>query len=115
MVSPVRSPPPVQRPAKDEAATQAELIDTLLSISQTTLKDEHEALRAVHAKSHGLLKAKLIVQDGLPAQLAQGIFARPANYDAVVRLSSAPGDLLPDTVSTHHGFALKIKGAYGEQ
>jgi hypothetical protein len=32
-----------------------------------------------------------------------------------VRLSSAPGDLLPDTVSTHHGFALKVLGVEGEQ
>lgn len=111
---PLRYTPSVEVPEKDELQTQQQLIDTLLSISKTTLKDEHEALRAVHAKSHGLLTATLIVADGLPETLAQGLFARRGRFDAVVRLSSAPGDLLPDTVSTHHGLALKVKGVTGE-
>jgi hypothetical protein len=114
MTHPIRFMPSVEVPEKDEFETQQELIDTLLKISQTTLKDEHEALRAVHAKSHGLLKATLIVPEGLPDTLAQGLFARPGRYDAVVRLSSIPGDLLPDSVSTPHGFALKVRGVEGE-
>ena len=60
----------------DEAKTQAELIETLLGISNNHAKDEHEALRAVHAKSHGLLKARFTVLDGLPPQYAQGLFAQ---------------------------------------
>jgi hypothetical protein len=115
MTLPLRYTPSVEVPEKDEQKNQSELIETLLSISKTTLKDEHEALRAVHAKSHGLLKATLIVADALPETLAQGLFAKPGRYDAVIRLSSAPGDLLPDTVSTHHGFGLKVKGVAGER
>ena len=112
-IQPVLFTPAVERPEEDEAKTQADLIDTLLSISKTTLKDEHEALRAVHAKSHGLLKARFTVLDGLAPEYAQGLFARPASYDAVIRLSSAPGDLLPDSVSTHHGLAIKVRGVDG--
>jgi hypothetical protein len=107
--------PSVETAEADEARTQADLIDTLLSISKTTLKDEHEALRAVHAKSHGLLKARFTVPDGLAPQYAQGLFANPGSYDAVMRFSSAPGDLLPDTVSTHHGLAIKVGGVAGPQ
>lgn len=114
MITPVKFSPSVEVPEKDELKTQAELIETLLSISKTTLKDEHEALRAVHAKSDGLLSAKLTVMGGLPETLAQGLFGKPGAYDAVIRISQAPGDLLPDTVSTHHGFGLKIKGVTGE-
>jgi hypothetical protein len=113
MTLPLRYTPSVEVPEKDELQTQQQLIDTLLSISKTTLKDEQEALRAVHAKSHGVLAAVLIVPGDLPETLAQGLFATPGRYDAVVRLSSAPGDLLPDTISTHHGFALKVKGVTG--
>jgi len=40
--------------------------------------------------SHGLLQAEFRVLDGLPNALAQGIFAAPACYPSVVRLSSAP-------------------------
>jgi hypothetical protein len=115
MANPVLYTPSVETLEEGETQTQRELIDTLLQISKTTLQDEHEALRAVHAKSHGLLKATLVIADGLPDDLAQGLFARPGRHDAVVRLSSAPGDLLPDTVSTHHGFALKVLGVQGQQ
>jgi hypothetical protein len=114
MLLPLRYTSSVEVPEKDEQKTQNELIETLLSISKTSLKDESEALRAVHAKSHGLLKATFSVSENLPEMLAQGLFARPGQYDAVIRLSSAPGDLLPDTVSTHHGFGLKVKGVIGE-
>jgi hypothetical protein len=115
MVSPVRYAPSVEHVEPDEAKTQAELIETLLGISKTTLKDEHEALRAVHAKSHGLLKARFTVLPNLPADYAQGLFAAPASYDAVMRFSSAPGDLLPDSVSTHHGLGIKVAGVPGAQ
>ena len=40
---------------------------------------------------------------------------KPAGYDAVMRFSSAPGDLLPDSVSTHHGLGIKVAGVEGEQ
>ena len=34
----------------------------------------------------------MTVHDGLPAELAQGIFASPKTYEVVARLS-APGDI----------------------
>lgn len=115
MTAPVRYTPAAETMEPDEATTQAELTETLLSISRTTLKDEHEALRAVHAKSHGLVRARFTVLDGLWPDYAQGLFAQPGTYDAILRLSSAPGDLLPDSVSTHHGLAIKVKGVDGAQ
>jgi hypothetical protein len=76
MTNPVHFSPSVEVPEKEEAETQAELIESLLSISRTTLKDELEPLRAVHAKSHGLIRARFVVLDGLPPAYAQGLSPR---------------------------------------
>jgi hypothetical protein len=72
------------------------------------------AVRAVHAKSHGLLRADLTVADGLPEHLAQGLFKGAGKYPAIVRFSTNPGDILPDSISTPRGLAVKIIGVEGE-
>ena len=102
-----------ETPAPDEAETAAALIETLRSISETTFKDYGHAVRSVHAKSHGLLQGELRVLDGLPATLAQGAFAKPGTYPAVMRFSTNPGDILDDSVSAPRGLALKIVGVEG--
>ncbi len=45
-------------------------------------------MRPVHAKSHGLLRAKLHVSAELPEAYRQGLFAEPGSYDAILRLST---------------------------
>jgi hypothetical protein len=102
----------IETPEKDEAETTAGLIDTLHKIAETTYADEGRALRGVHAKSHGIVRASLEIPE-LPPVLAQGLFRRPGRYEAVVRLSTAPGDLLDDNISTPRGLALKIFGVEG--
>ena len=105
--------PSVEAPEADEAHTIDELVRTLLKISDTTYKDSGQGLRSVHAKSHALLRATVRVLP-LPAVLAQGLFAAPATYDAMIRISTSPGDVLDDSVSTPRGFALKVIGVEGE-
>jgi hypothetical protein len=46
---------------------------------------------------------------------AQSIPPANVRYSAVLRLSSIPGDMLPDQVSTLRGCALKIIGVEGER
>ena len=99
----------------DEAETTQGLIDTMRSISETTLKDGGHAIRSVHAKTHGILEAEVEVLDGLHASLAQGLFARPGRYRAIMRFSTVPGDVLDDSVSTPRGLALKIVGVEGDR
>ncbi|CAO3437970.1 catalase family protein [Azospirillum doebereinerae] len=110
---PLRYTASVEAPQADEAETAEALAETMLSISRTTYKDGGHALRSVHAKSHGLLVGRLEVLDGLPPVLAQGLFARPADYPVLLRLSTTPGDLLPDSVSTPRGMAVKVLGVTG--
>ncbi|WP_415266896.1 catalase family protein [Acidovorax sacchari] len=99
-------------PEEDEEQTNAELLAAMRRISETVAKDEGRAYRSVHAKSHGILHGTLEVLPLLPP-LAQGLFARPGTHDVVMRLSSTPGDLLDDSVSTPRGLALKVLGADG--
>lgn len=113
--APLRYQPDFEAAEPDEAQTDQQLREAMLGISRTVARDEGHAHRSVHAKSHGLLRGLLTVQPGLPPELAQGICAQPASYEAVVRLSSTPGDLLDDSVSTPRGLALKLVGVPGER
>jgi hypothetical protein len=99
----------------DEAETIQGLIDTMTHIQEITLKDGGHAIRSVHAKSHGLIAGRLIVSEGLPPALAQGLFARAGRYPVVMRISTIPGDLLDDRVSTPRGLAVKVLGIEGER
>lgn len=107
-VTPLLYQPDFEVPEEAEAATIAEMLESLRHISTITYADSRHALRSVHAKSHGILRGSLRVLDGLPPAYAQGLFATPASYDAVVRLSTTPGDVLDDKVSTPRGLALKL-------
>lgn len=98
----------------DQAAIES--INTLMhGILETTWADYGHSVRSVHAKSHGLLQGELRVFDGLPESLAQGLFAKGATYPVVLRISTNPGDILDDTVSSPRGMAMKIIGVEGDR
>ncbi|MBU1312995.1 MAG: catalase family protein [Alphaproteobacteria bacterium] len=111
--TPVRYRPDVETVEPDEPETARKIAETMVSICEKTFEDSGHAIRAVHAKSHGLLAARFEVPDGLPPALAQGLFAKPGDYEAVIRLSTTPGDLLHDSVSTPRGMALKVLNVEG--
>lgn len=98
----------------DEEQTFAELGKTMQHITRTMADRYRHAYRPVHAKSHGVVKAKIEVLSGLPAELAQGLFAKPASYDVLMRFSTNPGDMLADNVSSPRGLAIKVMGVDGE-
>lgn len=114
-ITPLRYQPGFEAAEDHEAETDRELREAMLRISETVARDEGHAHRSVHAKSHGLLQGTLTVADGLPPELAQGLCAQPGRHPVVARLSSTPGDLLDDSVSTPRGFALKVLGVQGER
>jgi hypothetical protein len=111
--SPIRYESSMEIPEVDESETDAEIVATLRKISETTLANGGTPLRSVHAKSHGLLHGKITIAENLPEQLAQGLFATPATYPVVMRLSTTPGDILEDAVSTPRGLAVKVIGVEG--
>jgi hypothetical protein len=112
-ITPLRFDPGFEQVPEDEAQTARELVETLRSIIERTSQDYGHAVRSVHAKSHGLIDAEMTVAEGLPPELAQGVFARPGKYQVVMRLSTNPGDVLADSVSTPRGLAIKIDDVEG--
>ena len=114
-LSPQRYDPSLDPVEEDEAQTAQDIAETMLRIAGKTFEDGGHAIRSVHAKSHGLLKAELEVPGDLPPVLAQGLFARAGRYPTLMRFSTIPGDLLDDKVSTPRGLAIKVLGVQGER
>ncbi len=112
-MAPLRYDSSVEQPEPDEASTADELVATLRAISEKTYRDGGHALRSVHAKSHALLEGEIEVLADLPETLAQGLFARPSRYAAVMRISTIPGDILDDNISVPRGVGLKVIGVSG--
>lgn len=113
MTAPLAFDPSFETPEADEAQTTAQLVETLHGISATTSKDYGHAVRSLHAKGYGLLQGELRVFDNLAPHLAQGLFAAPATYPLVMRFSTAPGDILDDSISSPRGLAIKLTGVPG--
>lgn len=110
---PLRHGPGFERPGPGAADTTEGLVETMRGIAETTFADGGTPLRSVHAKSHGLLQGEMTVAEGLPAILAQGLFAKPGTYRVVLRFSTNPGDILNDSVSVPRGLAVKVVGRAG--
>lgn len=111
----IRYTPDIEDVQPDERETIAQLNDTFDVILERTAEDYGHAVRSVHAKSHGILEGELIVDDGLPPELAQGLFATPGRHKAWLRMSTNAGDILPDAISLPRGLAVKIAGVEGER
>ncbi len=112
--APLEYDPGFEETEDDEQQTEEDLVSTLLHISDATFADTGLGLRSVHAKSHALLHGQLRVLELGPV-LAQGLFARPRTYPVLMRLSTSPGDVLDDAISTPRGVALKVVGVDGER
>lgn len=111
----VRYSPDVEDIKPDEGETIKHLEEQFNQIQQTTADDYKRGVRAVHAKAHAIAKGKLTVMDGLPVELAQGIFTQGGSYEAIIRISTNAGDILDDSISLPRGLALKVIGVEGER
>ncbi|MET0258403.1 MAG: catalase family protein [Methylobacterium sp.] len=112
---PIRYDPAFEILEEDEAETAQGIVDQMRKILEITAKDYGHSVRSVHAKSHAILSGELEVYGNLPEAYAQGIFREGARYDAVLRFSTNPGDILDDSISVPRGLALKIIGVEGER
>lgn len=93
---------------EDEPATIAGLNEQFDVIMRKTAADYGHAVRSVHAKAHGIIKAEMTVLGSLPAELAQGLFSAPGTHKVFLRLSTNAGDILPDAISLPRGLAMKV-------
>ncbi|PZO80020.1 MAG: catalase [Sphingomonas hengshuiensis] len=112
---PIRYSAALEQPQPDEGETVAQMEESFDTILETTSQDYGRAVRAVHAKSHGILKGMLSVHDNLPPELAQGLFAAPGAYPVVMRFSTNPGDILDDAIGLPRGLAWKVLDVDGDR
>lgn len=71
--------------------------------------------RDAHGKHHGVVRAVFTVEDGLPPELAVGLFRVPRAYRAYIRFSNGEGSPKPDTMKDGRGMAIKVLGVDGEK
>ena len=103
----------IETVAPDEQETVDAIIASMTHESEITAERYRHAVRASHAKSHGLLKGTLSVLGNMPEPYRQGLFAAARSYPVAIRMAVGPGELLSDAVSTHRGMALKVFGVDG--
>lgn len=111
----VRFGPGVETAEPDEQQQIDRIVAAMRAVSERLGERYRHGVRSVHSKSHGVVTGTLEVLPDLDTPYAQGLFARPGRYPTVVRFSTNPGDLLPDSVTTPRGVALKIVGPEGER
>jgi mono/diheme cytochrome c family protein len=98
-----------------EDALIQEFVDQTLARMRIQYPEGTEVRRDAHPKSHGLVKARFEVVDGLPPELRHGVFAEPKSFDALVRFSASGTEVSSDTVKQAHGMAIKLLGVPGEK
>ncbi|WP_308814607.1 catalase family protein [Sphingomonas sp. GV3] len=98
-----------------EGDTHRELNETFDTILERTAEDYGHAVRSVHAKSHGILEGEMTIDDHLPPELAQGLFATPGTHKVLIRMSTNAGDILLDAISLPRGLAMKVLDVDGER
>ena len=59
--------------------------------------------RGGNTKTHGIVRAEVIVRDDLPAHLRHGVFATPRSFPAFVRFSGPGPNLPPDIADVGFG------------
>lgn len=112
-MTPVRYHPNVEQIQPDEAGTLDELSAIFRRIQENVLRNSGDAKRGTHSKATALVKGELVIADDLAPELAQGLFATGARYDALVRFAQGPSENLSDKASGQRGLSIKMLGVEG--
>jgi hypothetical protein len=100
-----------QRPDEDELITRT--VKALRRGHEQAYKRYKPGVRDQHAKTHGVLRGELTVYPDLASHLRQGLFATPATYPVIARISTAGGEIRSDQVHELRGMAIKVLGVHG--
>jgi len=92
-----------------------ETVASMARMARLMFEKNRHAIRDAHAKSHGILRGELHIAPGLPPHLAQGLFKEARTYPVIIRLSTSPGAIQPDSQPAVKGLALKIIGVPGQK
>lgn len=111
----VRYHPHLERPRSDEEEVIDRLVKALRYNNERAYRKFKHGLRDAHAKSHAVLRGDLTVYPDLPEELAQGLFAGPATYPVIARISTTSGVLRSDQLRGVRGLGIKVLGVHGER
>jgi hypothetical protein len=103
----------LESPRADEQELINKIKASLHKNNEKAFKKYRHGIRDAHAKSHGVLRGTLTVRPDLAEHLRQGIFATPATYDIVARLSTTSGSRRSDQVRGVRGLGIKVLGVQG--
>jgi hypothetical protein len=112
---PIPYSPDIEQLQPNEQEIVSGLNEAFDVILERTSEDYGHAVRSVHAKAHGILAGEMIIDEDLPEELAHGLFANPGRHKIYLRLSTNPGDILPDDISLPRGLAMKVLDVSGER
>jgi hypothetical protein len=105
----------VEETQPNEEQLGDETVASMARMARMMFEKNRHAIRDAHAKSHGILRGELHVYPNLPEHLAQGMFKEPNVYPVIIRLSTSPGAIEPDSQPAVKGLALKIIGVPGQK
>ncbi len=93
---------------REEAAMTAEVTQIISKTVISTFEKEGKAFRDAHRKPHGCVNAQFKVLEQKDPVLKTGLFAKPAQYSAMIRFSNGSGDADDDHKGDGRGMAIKI-------
>ena len=97
----------------DEASRFAHFANEVVAFQRKHNRKQGDG-RAVHRKSPTVARGTLSVATGLPEWAAQGLFAAPADYPAMVRLSNGNHIAQPDWMPDTRGFTFAVQQVKGD-
>ena len=116
--TPHATPAPRLTRHEQAAAGEEQAIDEILKIIKDKLRQQFPPgqgpmRRDAHPKHHGVVRAELVVEPGLPAELAVGVFRASRSWPAWVRFSNGSGTVQADHLRDGRGLAIKLTGVDG--
>lgn len=104
-----------ERAYPNETGIAKQLAATIETVVRRDYQDR-TALRDAHPKAHGCVRAEFRVMDGLPQELAKGIFISGHTYQAWMRFSNGSSDATrADAKRDACGVAIKGLGVLGRK
>jgi hypothetical protein len=113
----VRYSPGIERDDPDFDRNLQTILEDMKVHMRASLKAEGigRVVRDAHAKGYGLARAEVEILNGLPAEYAQGIYAKPGRHEAMIRFSNGTNHTGADRfLSNGTGIGLKIFGIEGK-
>lgn len=82
----------VEKIPPNEAEDIQAVADMINAMQKAQYNSHRHCYTGTHARTQGIVKGKVIVEENLPKHLKQSMFEHAGEYPVVCRYSSEPGD-----------------------